>query len=178
MLTHMQPKWVDFDVVGKRLFLEQVCAASYYKVSNRVEPHTTFMSPNTVSNVTDAGVHGAPWHIHHQVQAERRSRSKGHDEQGRRVVSARWDQHAGDARRVRHLLHSVLSILPEVSAAVVDLLSSKHMAARRLLDKTKAMQTWVEAEEVMTLSCVLLCGHACSTPHDTKDDVTAGNTQQ
>jgi len=24
MLTHMQPKWVDFDVVGKRLFLEQV----------------------------------------------------------------------------------------------------------------------------------------------------------
>ncbi len=34
------------------------------------------------------------------------------------------------------------------------------------------MQTWVEAEEVITLSCVLLCGHACSTPHD-KDAVTA-----
>jgi len=63
-----------------------------------------------VFDATDAGVHGAPWHIHHQVQAERRSGSQGHDEQGRRVVFARWDQHAGDARRVRHSLHSAYTL--------------------------------------------------------------------
>ena len=30
------------------------------------------------------------------------------------------------------------------------------MTARRLLEKTKAMQTWVEAEEVLKLPCMLL----------------------
>ena len=27
MLTSLQSRWVDFDVVGKRLFLDQVCLA-------------------------------------------------------------------------------------------------------------------------------------------------------